>query len=393
VIERNLLPVLREAAGLYPVVTLTGPRQSGKTTLCRLAFPRKRYVSLEPLDVRSYATTDPRGFLSDYQAGAVIDEVQNVPALLSYLQTEVDARPSRGRFVLTGSQNFALMETVTQSLAGRTAVLHLLAPGYDELLRFPAPPRTLLETLWNGAYPRIHDQGIPADRWLSDYFTTYVQRDVRSVLGITNLSTFTSFMRLLAGRTGQVLNLSSLGADAGVSHNTAKAWLSVLEASFLVLRLPAWQRNLNKQVTRSPKIHFLDSGLVCHLLGIRKPEQLRNHPLRGAIFESWVVAEACKARLHRGLPPDLFHFRDHKGQEIDLVMETGPRLVLTEIKSGATVHAEMFSSLEKISTLAAAKGGPKTIELQLVHGGLVEQQRSSVHVVPWNMASTLGWER
>lgn len=390
-ISRNLLTVLKKAAGQYPVVTVTGPRQSGKTTLCRSAFADKPYVTLEPLDVREYATRDPRGFLADHQHGAVIDEVQHVPGLLSYLQAEVDERPEPGRFVLTGSQNFALLQRVAESLAGRTAVLHLLAPSLGELRRFDAPPTMLLETLWMGAYPRIHDRHVPADRWLADYVTTYVERDVRSVLGVTDLSAFTGFVRLVAGRTGQLLNLSSLGADAGVSHNTAKAWLSVLEASFLVVRLPPWHRNLSKQITKSPKLHVLDSGLVCHLLGIREPGQLATHPLRGAIFESWVVAEAYKARLHAGLPPDAYHFRDHKGQEVDLVIEGASRIVLTEVKSGATMQEDMFVALERLAALAAAKGAHQAIEQQVVYGGDSAQRRSAAAVVPWSKVADVDW--
>jgi len=270
-------------------------------------------------------------------------------------------------------------------------VLHLLPPSLDELRRFDSPPGTLVETLWMGAYPRIHDRHLPADRWLADYVTTYVQRDVRSVLGVTDLSAFTGFVRLVAGRTGQVLNLSALGADAGVSHNTAKAWLSVLEASFLVVRLPPWHRNLGKQITKAPKLHCLDSGLVCHLLGIREPGQLATHPLRGAVFESWVAAEVCKARLHAGLPPDMFHVRDHKGQEVDLVVEGASRIVLTEVKSGATAQADMLASLERLATLVAARGAHHTIEQRLVYGGDTAQRRSMVDVIPWSKMTDVDW--
>lgn len=390
-IERNLLTMLRIVASQYPIVTLTGPRQSGKTTLCRSAFPSKKYVSLEPLDVRDYATRDPRGFLAEHRDGAVVDEVQHVPGLLTYLQTEVDERGEPGRFVLTGSQNLALLQGVTESLAGRTAVLHLLPPSLDELRRFNAPPATLFDTLWMGAYPRIHDRHVPADRWLADYVTTYVQRDVRSVLGVTDLAAFAGFVRLVAGRTGQVLNLSALGADAGVSHNTAKAWLSVLEASFLVLRLPPWHRNLGKQVTKAPKLHVLDSGLVCHLLGIREPGQLAAHPLRGAIFESWVTTEVFKARLHAGLPPDLFHFREHKGHEVDLVVEGASRVWLTEAKSGATAQQDMLAPLERLATIAAAGSGNRPIEQRLVYGGDIVQRRSTVEVLPWSSVADVDW--
>lgn len=235
-IRRNIAAVLRRVATQYPVVTLTGPRQSVKTTLCRSTFPRKPYVSLEPVDRREYAQRDPRGLLAEYPAGAIFDEIQNVPNLTGFLQEEVDARPGPGRFILTGSQQLNRLHAVGQSLAGRTAVLHLLAPGLAELRRFSNPPSDLMAVLWTGAYPRIHDRQVPAARWLADYVSTYLQRDVRQVLNVVDLSAFTTFLRLAAGRTGQELNLSSLGADAGVSHNTARSWLSVLEASFICFR-------------------------------------------------------------------------------------------------------------------------------------------------------------
>jgi len=336
-IPRNLAGPLRDLAKRYPVVTVTGPRQSGKTTLCRATFPDTAYVSLEPLDEREFARTDPRGFLRLYADGAVIDEVQHVPGLLSYLQAEVDERPMPGRFILTGSQHFGLSAAVSQSLAGRTGVLYLLPLSLDELRRFPSPPTGLFATLWSGGYPRIFDQGLPPDRWLADYTTTYVQRDVREVLNVGDLQAFTTFLQLCAGRTAQEVNLSSLGADAGVSHNTAKSWLSVLEASFICFRVPAWHRNLGKRLRKAAKLHFVDSGLACRLLGIRTAEQLIHHPLRGAIFESWVASEAYKARAHRGLDPSLFHLREDRGAEIDLVVEAADEFLLVEAKSGATV--------------------------------------------------------
>jgi len=308
-IKRDLGAVLKGVAEQYPVVTVTGPRQSGKTTLCRATFPQKRYVSLEPLDVRERARTDPRGMLAELREGAILDEVQHVPELLSYLQSEVDERPESGRFILTGSQHLALSGTVAQTLAGRTSVLHLLPPGLAELRRFDAPPVGLYETLLAGAYPRIHDKGIASDRWLADYVATYVQRDVRQILDVTDLSTFATFLRIAAGRTAQELALSSVADDVGVSHNTIRSWFSVLEASYLVFRVPAWHRNPGKRLVKAPKMHWYDSGLVCHLLGIRDVEQLRHHPLRGAIFESWVVAEIAKAHLHRGTPADLHRAR------------------------------------------------------------------------------------
>ena len=246
-IARNLSPILKNLATLYPIVTLTGPRQSGKTTLCRHLFSALPYISLEPLDNRRYATEDPRGFLSEYRHGAVIDEAQNAPELFSYLQEAVDNNPTPGRFIITGSQQFSLLENITQSLAGRTAIAHLLPPALSELRQFPTYPATqLLSVLIAGAYPRIFDQGIPATNWLQNYVTTYVERDVRQLLHVTDLLAFTNFMKLCAGRVGQEIKLSALGADAGISHHTARAWLSVLEASYIVFRLPAWHDNTRK---------------------------------------------------------------------------------------------------------------------------------------------------
>ena len=390
-ITRNLARPLRQLARIYPVVTVTGPRQSGKTTLCRSVFPRKAYVSLEPMDVRSAVAEDPRGFLQEYRAGVVIDEVQHVPDLLSYLQVEVDERPAPGRFILTGSQHFGLSHAVTQSLAGRTGMLQLLPLSLDELRRFDRAPTDLFTTLWAGAYPRIHDRGIPADRWLADYVTTYVQRDVRQVLNIGDLESVTTFLRLCAWRTAQEVNLSTLGADAGVNHNTARAWLSVLETSFLCVRLPAWHPNVRKQMVKAPKLHFLDSGLVCHLLGIRTPDQLRHHPLRGSIFESWLVAEIYKAQAHRGAVPRLWHYRDAKRLEVDAIVEMTDALALVEAKSGATVGAEAIEPLRRLAAALHAHREHRRLALRLVYGGDDRLRRGDVTIVPWHDVQRAGW--
>ena len=391
-IERNLSKKLAELAGYYPVVTVTGPRQSGKSTLCRAAFPSKPYVSLEPLDIRARALEDPRAFLAEHPEGAILDEIQHAPDLASYLQAEVDRDPRPGRFILTGSENFALSQALSQSLAGRSGVLHLLPPSLDELRRFENAPRTLAETLWTGSYPRIFDQGIPADRWLADYVTTYVQRDVRQILNVTDLATFTTFLRLCAGRSGQELNTVALGADAGISHNTARAWLSVLEASYLCARLPAWHRNFRKRVVKAPKLHFLDSGLHCHLLGIRDPGQLQHHPLRGAVFESWVHAEVLKARLHAGLEPRLSHYREARGAEVDLVVEAGRGAILVEAKSGTTVLAEHYRSAASLAERLRVGPPPASVEIVLVYGGDESQRRSDATVLPWDRVAETVWD-
>jgi len=321
----------------------------------------------------------------------ILDEVQRAPDLFSYLQDEVDRSPDPGRFVLTGSQHFGLSEAISQSLAGRVALLHLLPLSVDELKLFPDAPEDLWTTVWTGGYPRILDRGLSAGSWLADYFATYVQRDVRQVLQVTDLDAFTAVLRLAAGRTAQELNLSSLGADAGVTHNTARAWLSVLETSFLVFRVPPWLRNARKRVVKAPKLHFVDSGLVCHLLGIRAPDQLREHPLRGAIFESWVVSEILKARLHRREAADLFHLREARGAELDLIVETAERVVAVEVKSGATVAADFLDELEAFLAREIDATAGRSFGARLVYGGDVSQRRKGIDVVPWHAVQDLDW--
>jgi hypothetical protein len=382
-ITRTLEKKLRELAGYYPAVVVTGPRQSGKTTLCRMTYPDKPYVSLEAIDVRDFAHSDPRGFLAEYADGAIIDEIQHVPALLTYLQSDIDIRPDPGRFILTGSQHFGLSQSIAQSLAGRCGILVLLPPSLEELSAFPSAPTDLFPLLWQGAYPRIYDRGIPAGQWLTDYTTTYVQRDVRQVINIGDLQAFSGFLKLCAGRTSQEINLSKLGSDSGVSHNTARSWLSVMETSYIIHRLPAWHTNIRKQVVKAPKLHFFDSGLACYLLGIREPAQLRLHPLRGAIFESWVVSEIYKSFVHSGLQPSLFHYREARGPEIDLLIEHGEKLELVEIKSGATINSDFFKNLKRFSDRMKGAGKKRPLQSHVVYGGEESQQRSDAQVLSW----------
>jgi len=390
-IQRTLALQLESLAQRMPAVAVTGPRQSGKTTLCRAVFPGLEYVSLEPLDVRDFAVSDPRAFLTRYRAGAVLDEVQRAPALFAYLQEELDRDPTPGRFILTGSQHFGLAEAITQSLAGRIGLLYLLPLSLEEVQRFHSPPRELWTALWTGAYPRIHDRGLDAGEWLADYVATYVQRDVRQVLNVTDLDGFTAFLRLVAARTGQEVNLSTLGGDAGVSHNTARAWLSVLEASFIVFRIPRWHRNLRKRTVKAAKLHLVDSGLACYLLGIRAPEQLRLHPLRGALFESWVASEVLKARLHAGRPADLFHLREDRGVELDLVCEAGARVYGVEVKSGATLAPDFFRH-PLVFAERLAKHLPHVQPIpRLVYGGDRRETRGGVEVIPWTEVQAVAW--
>jgi hypothetical protein len=382
-IPRTLKKKLLELSGYYPVIVVTGPRQSGKTTLCKMAFPDKAYVSLEALDIRDFAIKDPRGFLSEYADGAIIDEIQNAPDLLSYLQSDIDALPQPGRFILTGSQHFGLSQSISQSLAGRCGILVLLPPSLEELRLFQNAPDDLFSILWQGSYPRIYDQNIPAQQWLADYTATYLQRDVRQVINIGDLQTFSGFLKLCSGRTAQEINLSAIGSDAGVSHNTVRSWLSVLETSFIIHRLPPLHSNIRKQIVKAPKLHFFDSGIACYLLGIREPDQLFQHPLRGAIFESWVISEIFKATVHGGIQPRIFHYRETRGLEIDLIIEKAKGMDAVEIKSGATVSEDFFKNLEIFSDRLKKAALKRPIRNHVVYGGDLSQKRSKAQVLSW----------
>jgi len=375
-IPRVLTARLKEAAAQLPVVTLTGPRQSGKTTLCRAAFPGKKHVNLEPLDTRDLARSDPRGFLAEYSAGVILDEIQNVPELLSYIQADVDEDPSPGRFILTGSQQLAANRAIGQTLAGRTAILHLLPFSLDERRQSEDWQEDLWLDVFRGGYPRVYDRHLDPVRWYADYITTYVERDVRQVKDIGDLRAFRTFITLAAGRTAQEINLSTLGGDAGVSHNTARAWLGILEASFITTLVPAWHRNVRKQIIKAPKLHFIDTGVACSLLGIRDPDQLRTHPLRGALFESWVAGEILKALFHRGRQPDLKHYRESRGIEIDFVLQQAGTLHLVECKSGATTHPSFFEPLSAMREPAVAAA--------LVYGGKESHARRTIPLYSWS---------
>ncbi|MCY3554963.1 MAG: ATP-binding protein [Gemmatimonadetes bacterium] len=381
-IKRDLATELKRAARQFPSITLTGPRQSGKTTLCRTLFPGHAYVTLEATDVRSLARDDPRGFLSRFTEGAIIDEVQRVPDLLSYLQGVIDEEPVPGRWILTGSQNLSLLESVSQSLAGRTAVHHLLPLSRGEVERFDRFPVTLEESLLAGTYPRIFDRGLQPEDWFRSYVATYLERDVRSINNVGDLTTFQRFVELCAGRSAQLVNYSSLASDCGVSQPTAKSWLTILETSFLVFRLPAFHANIRKRLVKMPKLHFYDTGLVCWLLGIRTPGQLRNHPLRGAIFETWVASEIMKHRINRGDLHRLSFYRDRNGVEVDLIIEHPTHRTLVEVKSAETVSSNLFAGLQRVQKHLAESAHPDTAVV--VYGGDQLQHLSSGWLIPWS---------
>ena len=381
-IKRNIAPVLLQLATQYPVITLTGPRQSGKTTLTRRLFSDKPYVTLEDPDTRRFATEDPRGFLMQFAQGAILDEIQRAPELTSYLQGMVDADPKPGRFVLTGSHQFELMSQVSQSLAGRTAVLRLLPFTLAEVhrLRGGMASQDLAQTLLTGFYPRIHDQSLDPSQALADYFATYVQRDLRQLAAVQDLQRFERFVRLCAGRTGQLLNLSSLGNDAGVTHSTARAWIDLLQSSYIVHLLPPWFANTGKRLVKASKLYFHDVGLACWLLGLRSAEQVARDPLWGSLFENFVIMEAMKDRLNAGETSEMYFYRDSEGNEVDLLIPVGTKMHAIEIKAGATINPDYFKGLKTFAAHQPAVFASGCV----VFGGADGQSRSDWPVHAWH---------
>lgn len=345
-IQRQITTELLEAAGEYPVVTIFGPRQSGKTTLAQMTFPAKLYYSLEDPDVRMAAETDPRGFLAKLPEGGVLDEIQRFPGLLSYIQGIVDRRKKAGMFILTGSHQPELHQSVSQSLAGRTAVLTLLPFSLSELKNYKKNWEPF-ELILKGAYPRLHEKGLKPARFFNGYMQTYLERDVRALINLKDLRSFQQFLTLLAGRIGQVLNYTSLSNDVGVSAVTVKNWISVLKASFVVFELPPFFENIRKRVVKSPKIYFSDVGLAAYLLGIETSDHVSRDPLRGGLYENLLILEVLKSSLNGGKRPELFFYRDTHGNEVDLIIKEGRKLIPVEIKSAATFTPDFLKGIER----------------------------------------------
>ncbi len=379
-VEREITKLLVEMAGSFPAIAIMGPRQCGKTTLAKAVFSSLPYVTLEDPDVRNAARSDPRYFLEQYKNGAILDEIQNVPELMSYLQGIIDADVERmGRYVLTGSGRFALMEAMTQSLAGRIGVLELTPFSLRELYGKGLSSVNVDEVIIKGLYPPVNVRKVRPKLWYSSYFQTYLERDVRQILKVKDLSTFELFVRLLAGRTGQELNLNSLGVDAGVSHTTARSWVSVLEASGIVFKLPPYFKNYNKRLVSTPKLYFADTGLACWLMGIETVEQLHIHPLYGAIFETAMVCEFRKQMLNNGELPRLYYWRDNSKLEIDLIVEGSEGPCPIEIKSGMTYRSEWSKPMRRWITAT----GVASEDAKIIYRGNLRQRDNGIEVVPW----------
>ncbi|MDH5718023.1 MAG: ATP-binding protein [Spirochaetia bacterium] len=375
-VKREISQTISRLAKKYPVITITGPRQSGKTTLCKNLFVNKKYFNLEAPDIRNYAAEDPRSFLNDCKKGAIIDEIQRLPDLLSYIQAEVDEKKKPGQFIVTGSQNFQLLNSVSQSLAGRTALLTLLPFSLSEIKT--DKKKSLDNILYKGLFPRIYDHDLNPTEAMSYYVNTYIEKDLRSLINVKDLMAFETFLKLCAGRTGQVLNFSSLGNDCGVSHNTIKEWISILEASYIIKLLRPYYKNYGKRLIKSAKLYFLDTGLAAFLLGIQNETQVESHPLKGALFETLIISELLKSKFNSNKSDNLYFFRDHKGNEIDVIFDQGMDVSILEIKSGQTINNDFFKNIKYFRNLNSNMKNS-----YLVYGGSESRTQFDVKITPW----------
>ncbi len=379
-IKRILATHIKQVANVSPVVGIVGPRQSGKTTLAKAVFPKYTYVNLEQPDIRSFAQNDPKAFIAQYSDKVILDEIQRVPELFSYLQVKIDNDKKMGQYVLTGSQHFLMMQSITQSLAGRISIFNLFPLSLEELQGGKEQKKDLYTQIWYGGYPRLYDQDISPVIWLNNYIQTYIDRDVSLISQITNLKTFETFLHVIAGRTGQLLNLSGLSNELGITHNTIKSWVNLLETSGIIYLLQPFFSNISKRLTKTPKLYFTDTGLVCRLLGIESPGQLNTHPQSGSIFETHVVMEYLKYYLNRGLSPNVYFWRDKSGLEADLYKEVlGSGTDIYEIKSSQTIPDDAFGKLKQIQSTTANKS-----TLHVIYGGEENQSRSLGQIIGWS---------
>ncbi len=378
-ISREISTKILELSTAFPVISILGPRQSGKTTLVRHLFPEKDYANLEEPDTRLFAVTDPRAFLANHPKGLVIDEAQRVPELFSYIQTQVDAVRNPGQIILTGSQHFLLHERISQTLAGRVAMFQLLPFSLDELFQHFSHRETFQTYMYQGFYPPLYAQPVSPPNWYSNYILTYVERDVRQIKNITDLNTFTTFLKLCAGRIGQLLNLTSLANELGIAVNTIRSWLSVLEASFIVFQLPPYYKNFNKRLVKMRKLYFYDTGLASYLLGIRDLSQLDTHFLRGELFENLMISEIVKFFHNRGEIPGFYFWRDRSSREVDFLIEYGTGLKAIEIKIAQTIGNDFFKGLTYWQQISGSPAG----DCGIIYGGDQRQKRSQGEIIPW----------
>lgn len=377
-IPREAIAELLASANSYPIVTLLGPRQSGKTTLAKLTFPLKPYVNLEALDERQLAKEDPRGFLSRYPEGAILDEIQRAPQLLSYLQVLVDEKKQNGLFILTGSHQLKLQEEISQSLAGRTGILHLYPLSYTEL-KSQMMEYSVDQQMFYGGYPRIYEHQISPLRFYRDYTQTYIERDLKLLINVKDLDQFQRFLSLCAARVGSLIDYTAISNDLGISRPTIMQWLSALKASYLAVILPPYFENFGKRIIRSPKLYFTDVGLLCYLLGIRDASQLQHHPLRGAIFENYVLMELIKNHVNRGIEPRFYFYRDSAQVEVDILIPKGDKLLAIEVKSSQTFQTDFLKSIIKLQ-----KNSEKMpIQGYVVYTGQQEQEVRGIQVISY----------
>ncbi len=375
-INREAEKELKTLSAQFKAVALVGPRQSGKTTLARHVFSNKPYVSLENPDSRRFAIDDPRGFLSQYPTGAVIDEAQRAPEIFSYLQQIIDEDSTPGKFIITGSNNFLLQENISQSLAGRIAYIYLLPFSISEL---PSRFRSdLNELIFKGFYPPIYDQPVEAYKWHSNYVRTYIERDVRQIKNITNLNLFERFVKLCAGRIGQLLNMNSLAIEVGVDNKTIASWIGILESSFILFRLQPHYKNFNKRVVKMPKLYFYDTGLACYFLGINSPNQLKNHPLSGSLFENFIIGELVKKIYNQGKNQNLYFWRDNTGHEVDIIIDRTDGLFPIEIKSGKTITPDYVKGIHFWQKISNTNQG-----MVIYSGGIKQKQSNGIEILSW----------
>lgn len=381
-IDRIATDRLIHLAKTFRSVAVTGPRQSGKTTICRTVFPDKPYVSLENPDTMEFANSDPRGFLAQYTTknGAILDEIQKAPHLFSYLQQILDENKQKGLFILTGSNNFLLQENITQTLSGRIAYLQLLPLSLEELKQSQHIKPDYAWHIVAGGYPEVIADAIDPTDWYLNYISTYIERDVRQLKNINNLAQFTKLLRMCAGRTGQILNMTALSNDCGIDQKTVAAWLGVLQSSYIIYLLKPYYNNFNKRIIKTPKLYFYDTGVVCALLGIKRADQIAVHAAKGPLFENLIVSELLKDRFNRGESDTLFYWRDKTGHEVDILAENDGKLTAIELKAGETINPDFFKGLDYFSTVET--GG---VEKRLVYGGNQTQIRSNgTRVDPWD---------